>query len=50
MAGTIQTGNAPAELKEFVRSYAQREIECCGTVSSNPILRLVEHILSFDFS
>jgi hypothetical protein len=46
---TIQTATPRPELKEFVRSYAQREIESDGTGFEQPNIASLEHILSFDF-
>src|ERR1700722_20283668 len=46
---TIQTATPRTELKEFVRSYAQREIECDGTGFDQPNIASLEHTLSFDF-
>ena len=46
---TIRTATPRRELKEFVRSYAQREIECDGTGFEQPNIASLEHILSFDF-
>jgi AraC-like DNA-binding protein len=46
---TIQTATPRPELKEFVRSYAQREIECDGAGFEQPNIASLEHILSFDF-
>src|SRR6202020_2534294 len=46
---TIQTATPRPELKEFVRSYAQREIECDGVGFEQSNITTLEHILSFDF-
>jgi AraC-like DNA-binding protein len=46
---TIQTAVPQPVLREFVRSYAQREIECEGEGFEQPNIASLEHILSFDF-
>jgi AraC-like DNA-binding protein len=46
---TIQTATPRPELKEFVRSYAQREIESDGPGFEQANIASLEHILSFDF-
>jgi AraC-like DNA-binding protein len=46
---TVRTATPRSELKEFVRSYAQREIECDGAGFEQPNIASLEHILSFDF-
>lgn len=46
---TIQTATPRPELKEFVRSYAQREIECDGAGFEQPNIASLEQILAFDF-
>jgi hypothetical protein len=46
---TIRTAKPRAELKEFVRVFALREMQCTDAVCSQPNLASLEHILAFEF-
>jgi AraC-like DNA-binding protein len=46
---TIQTAIPRAELREFVRVFALREMIWSGAVYAQPNLALLEHIMAFEF-
>ncbi len=38
-----------SELRQFVRSYAEREMTCSGAGFEQPVIASLENILSFNF-
>lgn len=46
---TIQTATPRAELKEFVRVFALREMTCSGAGYAQPNMASLEHIMAFEF-
>jgi AraC-like DNA-binding protein len=46
---TIQVAAPRIELRQFVRSYAAREMTCSGAGFEQPVIASLENILSFNF-